>query len=266
MADSDAALIALKTRVDKLPTNLDFAFAYAAIEVLAKGGAPDGLAKIFSLDPLYEGGATTALQLPTFIGNHDMGRFAGWVQAKLPKADRDEQLKRDLLAHAMLLTLRGVPTIYYGDEQGFVGGGDQDARQDMFASKVASYNAEALVGTTATTATDNFNTNHPLYRAIAELARIRTASPALTRGLQRVRFSSDKPGLFAVSRFAPGSGDETLLLFNTSTAAITQNVVVETSSARFTAAIGACPAVATAPGSVHVVLAPLSYAVCHVTR
>ena len=266
VADSDAALIALKTRVDKLPTNLDFAFAYAAIEVLAKGGAPDGLAKIFSLDPLYEGGATTALQLPTFIGNHDMGRFAGWVQAKLPKADRDEQLKRDLLAHAMLLTLRGVPTIYYGDEQGFVGGGDQDARQDMFASKVASYNAEALVGTTATTATDNFNTNHPLYRAIAELARIRTASPALTRGLQRVRFSSDKPGLFAVSRFAPGSGDETLLLFNTSTAAITQNVVVETSSARFTAAIGACPAVATAPGSVHVVLAPLSYAVCHVTR
>ena len=47
-------------------------------------------------------------------------------------------LKRDLLAHAMLLTLRGVPTIYSGDEQGFAGdGGDQDAREDMFASKVA---------------------------------------------------------------------------------------------------------------------------------
>ena len=35
-----------------------------------------------------------------------------------------------------MLTARGVPTIYYGDEQGFVGdGGDQDAREDMFASQ-----------------------------------------------------------------------------------------------------------------------------------
>ena len=38
-----------------------------------------------------------------------------------------------LRAHAMLLTLRGVPVDYYGDEQGFAGtGGDKDARQDMF--------------------------------------------------------------------------------------------------------------------------------------
>ena len=39
--------------------------------------------------------------------------------------------------------LRGVPVIYYGDEQGFVGrGGDQASRQDMFASQVASYNEQ----------------------------------------------------------------------------------------------------------------------------
>src|SRR3546814_8208083 len=43
------------------------------------------------------------------------------------------------LAHAMLLTLRGVPVLYSGDEQGFTGdGGDQDAREDMFPSKVRS--------------------------------------------------------------------------------------------------------------------------------
>ena len=45
----------------------------------------------------------------------------------------------------MLMTLRGVPTIYSGDEQGFAGdGNDQDAREDMFPSKVAVYNDNTL--------------------------------------------------------------------------------------------------------------------------
>jgi glycosidase len=67
-----------------------------------------------------------------------------------------------MLANAMLLTLRGVPTIYSGDEQGFVGkGGDQDSRQDMFASRVASYNEDRLLGTQSTTAQANFNADHP---------------------------------------------------------------------------------------------------------
>lgn len=52
----------------------------------------------------------------------------------------------------------------------------------MFASKVASYNDNKLVGTTKTTATDSFVPSHPLYREIATLARLRTANPALTRG------------------------------------------------------------------------------------
>ena len=70
-----------------------------------------------------------------------------------PQASDDEVLRRVQLAHAMLLTLRGVPVIYSGDEQGFAGrGGDQDSRQDMFASQVASYNVEALLGSSATTA------------------------------------------------------------------------------------------------------------------
>jgi glycosidase len=172
-------------------------------------------------------------------------------------------LKRDMLAQAMLLTLRGVPTIYSGDEQGFVGkGGDQDARQDMFASKVATYNEDKLLGTTATTAQANFNAAHPLYREISELAHIRTSHRALTRGLQVVRYSQDKSGLFAVSRFDPASGREMLLLFNTSTQSIEQNVRVETRSTRFTGLAGNCPTAATAPGSVRVTVPPLGYAVC----
>ena len=35
---------------------------------------------------------------------------------------------------------RGNPVVYYGDEQGFTGaGGDQDARQTLFASRVQDY-------------------------------------------------------------------------------------------------------------------------------
>ena len=41
-----------------------------------------------------------------------------------------------MLSNAMLFLLRGVPVVYYGDEQGFVGHGiDQDSRQDLFASQ-----------------------------------------------------------------------------------------------------------------------------------
>jgi glycosidase len=157
-----------------------------------------------------------------------------------------------------------VPTIYYGDEQGFVGkGGDQDSRQDMFASKVASYNAEKLLGSDSTTAQANFNPQHPLYREISKLAHIRTSHRALTRGLQLIRYSSDKPGLFAVSRFDPASNREMLLLFNTSLKPINQHVRVETRSREFETLVGICPSRADAPGSVTVDLPALGYAVCN---
>jgi glycosidase len=261
--DMDPAHTAVNTRVDKLPSVLDFSFARAIVDVVANNAPTDELAKLFRADPLYEGGAEAALELPTFIGNHDAGRFGYFLRHFMPKASPEEQLKRDMLAHAMLLTLRGVPTIYYGDEQGFAGkGGDQAARQDMFPSKVASYNEESLIGTSATTAQSNFDTNHPLYKEIAALARIRTSHPALTRGLQVIRYSSTKPGLFAVSRFEPGTGREMLLLFNTSDAPLHQNVRVETRSQAFETLAGNCPASAQAPGSVAIELPAFGYAVC----
>jgi len=81
--------------------------------------------------------------------------------------------------------------------------------------------------------------------------------------LQLVRYAQEKPGLFAVSRFEPGTGREMLLLFNTSTAPVRQHVRVETRSTRFETLAGACPATAAAPGSVAVDLPPLGYAVCN---
>ena len=255
---------AVHTVVDRLPSVLDFPFAKTVIDTVGGSKPPSELATLFFSDPLYAGGAQGALQLPTFLGNHDAGRFSGWVQKALPKANAEELLDRVILGHAMLLTLRGVPTIYYGDEQGFISdGGDQGARESMFPSKVASYNDNDLVGSDRTTATANFDTGHPVYRAIAQLARIRTSTPALTRGLQKVRFAAnDKPGLFAVSRFDPTNGKEVLLLFNTSAQPVTQNVVVEVTSQKFSALAGQCATTVSAPGSVRISLAGLGYAVC----
>ncbi|MGE5564029.1 MAG: alpha-amylase family glycosyl hydrolase [Bacillota bacterium] len=263
-SEMDPAHTAVSTRVDKLPSVLDFSFGRAVIDVVAGVHGTDELARLFRADPLYEGGAEAALQLPTFLGNHDAGRFPALLKMFGFKGSNAELLQRDMLGHAMLLTLRGVPTIYSGDEQGFVGkGGDQAARQDMFPSKVASYNEDPLLGTRATTAQANFDPSHPLYQEIAELAHIRTTHPALTRGLQVIRYSSDKPGLFAVSRFDPKSGREMLLLFNTSTQPLQQNVRVETRSKEFEVLAGVCPLTAQAPGSVEVELPALGYSVCY---
>lgn len=257
------ALLARHTRVDRLPAVLDFAFARAIVDVVGGKYGTDELAELFADDALYEGGADAARALPTFLGNHDAGRFATFVKLQNPGADAAEMLARVRLGHAMLLTLRGVPTIYSGDEQGFVGdGGDQDAREDMFASKVASYHDNVLLGTKATTAQANFDTAHPLYREIARLARLRAATPALRRGKTLVRFASAKPGLFAVSRFDPVDGHEVLLVFNTSTEAVLANVQVAVGSARFTALYGQCAVKSAAPASLAVQVPALDFIIC----
>ncbi len=158
-----------RTRLDKLPSVLDFAFRSAVLATVAGNAGTDTLEKLFAADVLYEGGEATARQLPTFTGNHDFGRFAFFARKAFPKPDDDEIQKRVNLAHAMMFMLRGVPVIYSGDEQGFAGDGiDQDARETLFASKVGSYNDNKLVGTTATTAQANFVTTQPIYRALSD--------------------------------------------------------------------------------------------------
>ena len=190
-----------------------------------------------------------------------MGRFAWFVRKARPKARDAEVLQRVLLAHAMLLTLRGVPVVYYGDEQGFAGtGGDQDARQDMFTSQVKTYLADRRIGVTPQQT--NFDRQHPIYREIAELAALRAAHGALRHGPQTVRNYSEKPGLFAVSRLDETSGHEIVIAFNTSAVPLTARVEVAASSQHFTSLHGTCAGSAVAPGSYEVTLAPLDFVVC----
>lgn len=259
--DPDAGGLARFTHVDRYPSVLDFAFQSAAAEAIAGNGGTDRLERLFFLDPNYEGGAAAALALPTFLGNHDMGRFAMFVRKARPDAGDGEVLKRTGLAHALMFLARGVPVVYSGDEQGFVGaGGDQDARQPLFASRVPGYNAEALLGSTRTTARDNYATDGPLFALIARLARLRAEVPELRRGEMRVRFASDTPGLFAFSRLLDGR--ETLVVLNTSGAPATAQVRVESESTQWTALLGDCAPASSAPGSVRVRVEALGYVAC----
>lgn len=261
--DGDVGDLALHTRVHQLPSVLDFGFRAAVQHSVAGEKGPDVLAAMFDRDALYEGGAEAALRLPTFISNHDHGRFSTDVRKAFPKASDEEVLARVRLGHAMLLLLRGVPTIYAGDEQGFVGdGNDQDAREDMFPSKVAIYNDNKLLGTSKTTADSNFDTGHPLYAEIAKLAAVRKATPALSRGRQVTRAYDEKPGLFAVSRFDPTTGAEILIAFNTSGQPISRQVEVDVRSTGFTALVGQCMPDAAAPGSLTVRLPAFGYVAC----
>ncbi len=263
----DAVIPARFMKDAHFPSALDFGFAKAA-QITASGAAgSDVLANLLMQDSLYPGEAKTALTLPTFLGNHDFGRFAMFIKKANPSISADELLGRVKLGNAMMMTLRGVPVIYYGDEQGFISDDiDQLARENMFPSKVDAYNDNDLVGTDATTADDNFDVKHPLYQQIALLSKLRLSEPALMRGESKIRNFSDKPGLLAVSRFDPKNKQEILLLFNSSNAAITANIEVNFTSAAFTALAGNCPQNASAQGSVAIDLAPLSYAVCKATN
>ena len=116
--------------------------------------------------------------------------------------------------------------------------------------------------TAATTAQDNYNPQHPLYRLIAELSAIRRATPALTSGRSLVRRFSDKPGLFVVSRFDPETGREVLLAFNTANTMQSARVSVAARSRSFSPLAGQCSPSADAPGSYIVTLPPLGFAWC----
>ena len=260
----DTAQLARYTRAAGFPAVLDFAFANAVRATVAGSAGTEVLARLFADDALYVEGERTAHQLPTFISNHDFGRFAWFVRTDRPQADDAEVLKRVTLAHAMLLTLRGVPVVYYGDEQGFAGtGNDQDARQDMFATRVASYQADRRIGASAAAARERaFDRQHPLYRTIAELSSLRAKHEALRRGRQIVRRYGENPGIFAISRLDPATGREIVVAFNTSTEPVRTPVEVSGHSRSFDSLHGECAPTAVAPGSYEVTLAPLDFVIC----
>ncbi|MEQ9317064.1 MAG: alpha-amylase family glycosyl hydrolase, partial [Henriciella sp.] len=260
----DAGRLSAYTTRDGLTSVLDFAFQGVIRDVVVNGAPARRLEELFEVDHSYADGLATAAILPTFLGNHDMGRFAGFLREADSEMGDDEMLARLKLAHAMLIFSRGVPTIYYGDEQGFVSdGGDRGARENMFASQVADYNDNDLAGTDATTADVNFDEAHPLFTAIAEMAGIRSDHAALRRGEQVIRHSDREGGVFVMSRFSEDRSREYLIAFNADEYARRLPVSVDGAAQDWSALYGQCAVSVSAPGSYTISLAPLEFLICY---
>ena len=191
------------TTQDRMQAVIDFPFQAAAQGFAADSKPADALKGFFEDDDWYTDADSNVYQLPTFLGNHDMGRIGFFVARGNPGATDAEQLARDRLAHELMYFSRGNPVIYYGDEQGFTGsGGDQVARQTLFASQVPQYLDDDLIGTTATHAQENFVPEHPLYRAIGRLDALTERHDALRDGAHQHRYAEPggTTGVYAFSR------------------------------------------------------------------
>jgi neopullulanase len=99
-------------------TVFDYPMYFALRDVLLNGAPVGRLADVVRHDALYP----RPDELVTFLGNHDVARFASVEGSSAAK------LK---LAFGLTLTLRGIPELYYGDEIGMAGGGDPDNRRDF---------------------------------------------------------------------------------------------------------------------------------------
>lgn len=251
------------TTVGNMQSVLDFAFQGTLADVLVHQKGTKALAKLFANDVDYLDHDSNANQLMNFTGNHDMGRFAYMLKQSDFNYNEAQIIKRNLLAHAMIYFMRGVPIIYYGDEQGFVGdGGDQASRQDMMPSLVASYNDDDLLATDATTADDNFDSTHPIYQSFAQYADIFYQYPALRRGEQATVFQADNNSIFAVTRTinaANGKKEKMLVAFNTSDKTASANIKLHDENYRLVAGEGK-PA-QTDKSNINIEMPALSFAV-----
>jgi alpha-amylase len=209
------------TTHDRMQAVLDFGFQAAARNFASKGTSARDLRRFFRGDDWYTDRNSNAYALPTFLGNHDMGRLGFFVKSDNPGASEAEWMARDRLAHQLMYFSRGNPVVYYGDEQGFTGsGGDQLARQDMFPSEVNDWPANQdldNLGSAETPADDNFDTDHPLFEAIARLARVTKRFPALRNGAQQMRHADTGPGLVSFSRIDRRHQREYVVALNNST-------------------------------------------------
>ena len=94
----------------------DFPLFHALRQVFTKGAPASDLASLIGRDFLYP----SPERLVTFAGLHDVSRFMNEGDAQGLK-----------LALTFVLTTRGIPLLYYGDEIGMRGGDDPDNRRDF---------------------------------------------------------------------------------------------------------------------------------------
>jgi glycosidase len=211
VAENGPETLATYVAGGQTPSVLDFGFNDQVSKYIASYGSSDRLVKLFNADDLYTTQKTSAYGLATFLGNHDAGRLGNAILRNA--ADKDEALKKAIIAQSMLLLLRGGPVLYYGDEKGMTGGGgDKLARQDMFPTKVESWKWEQRIGSEPVGDGDGFTLSNPIESEITSLQRIIKANPALRNGTQQILAAQGQ--LFIASRYA--GKQEYIVAFNTS--------------------------------------------------
>ncbi|MBT2516684.1 pullulanase-type alpha-1,6-glucosidase [Streptomyces sp. ISL-90] len=225
--DADPVKLSPYVRNSDMNSVLDFTFQSQAVS-FAAGNSAKGLQSLFAGDDYYTTPDSSATALPTFLGNHDMGRVGYFLNSTA------EPLQRDELAHELMFLTRGQPVVYYGDEQGFAGiGGDQSARQTLFPTQVTEFQNQPLVTGETFGTGEHFATDAPLYEHIAALTTLREAHPALETGAQLERYVDSGAGVYAFSRVDRTEKTEYLVALNNSNAAKTVDVPTLTEGGAF---------------------------------
>jgi glycosidase len=168
----------------------DFPLFFKLRDVLLNNKQPSEFEQVFREDWLYP----HPDMLVTFLGNHDTVRFMG------EKGATREKLKA---AFALLLTMRGVPQLYYGDEIAMPGGGDPDNRHDFPGGFPGDpSNAFTAAGRTAD--------QQEVFDYLQRLLHLRQEHPALRDGKQWYLGSGQD--YFAYARIA--GEDRWMMVFN----------------------------------------------------
>jgi len=168
---------------------LNFPLYAGLVDTFARGRAATELQR--RVQDLVAGNARgiDPRRLPSFIDNHDVDR---WLSVSGEPA-----LKQALLA---MMTLPGIPVLYYGTEQGLVA-----QRASMFAAGWGSGG------------TDRFDTGAPLFRYTQSVVALRKANRGFSRALpQMLQASGAGPGVLAWR--TEHEGQVRLVVFNTADA------------------------------------------------
>ena len=219
-------------RRNKIQTVLDFPFQRSATEFASGYSDAYTIENLFNYDDLYTTATSSASNMVTFLGNHDMGRAGKMIESKRinPAA---ELLPRTLLGHSLMYLTRGIPSVYYGDEVGMTGtgsGSDQLARQDMFSTKVNFWKTEKRIGSSPIGTGNSFDVTdkHPIANHLKALATLRKANPGLANSSMQIRYAKDY--LFVISKKDSEENREYVVAFNNSNKAIKATVTTATST------------------------------------
>ena len=227
-------------RQNKIETVLDFPFQAKATEFASGYSNAQVLSSLFENDDYYTSANSSASNLVTFLGNHDVGRV-GYIIASKRIQPAAQLVPRTNLANALMYFSRGIPVVYYGDEVGMTGsnsGKDQFARQDMFPTDIELWKNEPRIGGSPIGNGDAFTatSQSPIANYLIKLAEIRRDNPALANGPMLERYS--KYSLYVISKKDVVQNREYLVAFNNSDTDEIVEVTTATSGAEWTQILG----------------------------